>query len=161
MANLYAEEIGTMRERITSYFKTNVWWILVFLLFVIADTLLTMYILVNYFGGEANPFAGSKMFDWSFHFWRIDTVLIMIPLISLMPLSFKFVRNWLLQGVTIGYAWSVVNGLTIAMWQVDIGVYQFIPQWAYFFGVLFQFAVGVLILWIIRRLRGRRPIVVH
>lgn len=150
-----------MKERIAEYFKTNKWWILVFLLFVIADTLLTMYILSHYYGGEANPFVGDKLFDWSFHWWRIDTVILIIPLISLLPMSWKFARNWLLQGIIVGYAWTVVNGLSIALFQVDIGIYQFIPQRTYFFGVLFQFAVGILILWIYRRIRGRRPITVH
>jgi hypothetical protein len=145
-----------MRERIALYFKSNVWWIVTFLLFVIADTLLTMYVVSHYYGTEINPFVGNKLFDWSFHWWRIDTVMLIIPLISLLPLSWKFARNWLLQGITIGYAWTVLNGMCVALWQVDIGIYQFIPQWAYFFGVLFQFTIGVLILRIVRMIHNKK-----
>lgn len=161
MESLYEKENGKMRERVIGYFKDNKWWILTFLLFVIADTGLTMVLLMYYFGIEANPFAGSKMFDWSFHFWRIDTVIILIPLLSLTPLSWKFTRNWLLQGITVGYGWTVLNGLSIWLLGADIGLYQFITKEWYFLGVMFQFAVGMGILWVYRRIRGRRSLVVH
>jgi len=137
-----------MKERIIEYFKTNKWWIFVFLLFMIADTGLTMYIMSHYYGMEANLFAGDKIFDWSFHFWRIDTVLIIIPLISIM--KSKFIRNWLLQGITVGYGWAVLNGVSVALFQFDIGIFQFLPLWAYYFGVLFQFGVGMFLLWVYR-----------
>jgi len=141
-----------MKQRAIEYFKTNKWWIFVFLLFIVADTALTMYILSHCYGMEANPFAGDKVFDWSFHFWRIDTVLIAIPLISIM--KWGFAQNWLLQGITVGYGWTVLNGITMALFQVDIGIFQFLPLWAYYFGVLFQFAVGIVLLWVYRRLFG-------
>jgi hypothetical protein len=151
-----------MRERVIGYFKDNAWWIFTFLFMVIADTALTLFILANHYGIEANPLIGDKLFDWSFHFWRIDIVLLLIPLIALMPLSFKFVRNWLLQGITVGYGWSVVNGLTIALFKVDIGIYQYIPQPLYFVGIVLQFTVGFVILWLYRRLgRGNRIVDIH
>lgn len=143
-----------MKERIVEYFKTNKWWILVFLIMVIADSLLTLFIVANKYGVEANPFVGDKVFDWSFHFWRIDAVLLMIPLISM--LKWSFARNYLLQGVTVAYGYTVLNALCILLFDVDISIYQFIPQWLYFPGVLFQFSMGMIVLWIYRRIRGRR-----
>lgn len=145
-----------MKERFDGYFKKNWKWIVSFLVLVILDSILTIWILHNELGYEANPFVGDKVFDWSFHWFRIDVVIIMIPIIAMMPLSFTFVRNWLLQGITVGYSWSVINALTILLFKFDIGIYQFIPGWAYFLGIAFQFAVGFLVLWVFRRLRGRR-----
>lgn len=141
-----------MKERFLKYIRENFWWIFAFLMIVISDTLLTMFILHNQLGYEANPFIGDKMFDWTLHWFRIDMVMVIIPFIALMPLSFTFVRNWLLQGVTVGYSWSVINEVSILSFQTDIGIYQFLPGWAYFFGIAFQFAVGFLILWVVRKL---------
>jgi hypothetical protein len=144
-----------MKERITEYFKTNKWWILTFLVFMILDSLWTI-LLLNKAGFDANPFSGSKQFDWSWHWWRIDMVLVLIPILSIT--KWNFTRNWLLQGITVGYGWSAINGLSDLLLGVDIGIYQFLPQWLYFFGVLFQFGMGMVVLWIYRTVRGKEKV---
>ena len=145
-----------MKERIVEYFKTNKWWILAFLIMVVADSLLTLFIISSKLGVEANPFVGDKLFDWTFHFWRIDAVIIMIPLISI--LRWPFSRNYLLQGVTVAYGYTVLNALCSLLFKTDISFYQYIPQWAYFFGVLFQFGMGMIALWIYRTVRGKEKV---
>ena len=145
-----------MRERIVSYFKTNKWWILTFLIFVLADSGLTLYILINTLGVEANPFIGGNMFDWSWHFFRIDIVFFIIPVLSM--LKWPFARNWLLQGCTVGYAWTIANEISIILFKTDINIYQFLPSWAYLFGVLFQFFMGIVILWVYRNIQKDRQI---
>jgi len=141
-----------MKERFIKYFKENWKWVIAFAVIMILDTILTLWIIHNELGYEANPFIGDKVFDWTFHWFRIDMVFIIILLVALMPLSFKFVRNWLIQGITVGYSWSVINALFILLWKIDIGIYQFIPGWAYFFGILFQFGIGLLVLWMFRKI---------
>ena len=144
-----------MRDRFIEYFRQNYKWIFTFLVFMILDSLWTI-LLLNKAGIDTNPFSGTKEFDWSLHFWRIDTAIVLIPLIALT--NWGFARKWIIQGITVGYGWSVVNGLSDLLFGVDIGIYQFIPQWMYFFGVLFQFAVGLIILWVYRNIRGKEKV---
>lgn len=147
-----------MKQRFVDYFKQNKWWIFSFLVIMLLDSVLTLTILIGQFGQEANPLIGGHMFDWTFHFLRIDSVLLIIPFVALTPIDWKFTRNWLIQGVTVGYAWSVVNEICILLFKCDINIYQFLPGWAYFFGVAFQFGMGMLILWVYRKVRGEKAI---
>jgi hypothetical protein len=125
---------------------------------VIVDTALTMALLGSK-GIDINPLVGTKEFDWAPHFWRIDVVLLFIPFIAMT--KWKFTREWLLQGITVGYGWSVLNALCILLIGVDISIYQFLPVWAYVFGIIFQFSVGLGILWVFRRISERRVLDIH
>lgn len=142
-----------MKARIVEYFRTNKWWILIFLLLVVADGVLTILLLTNQYGIEANPFVPAQgiSIDWTFHMFRIDVVLLLIPLIAMTP--WLFTRNWLLQSFIIAYAWTILNNaiMLASKGAVAISVYNFMPN-LYLVGFLLQFLVGVLILWAARRL---------
>jgi len=142
-----------MKERCLSYFWHNKWWILSFAVLMVLDSLFTI-LLLSKFGLDANPFSGSKQFDWSWHWGRIDSVLFLVPILSIT--KWKFTSNWLFQGIVVGYGWSVVNSLSELLFGVDIGIYQFLPGWAYLLGVLIQFFMGLIILWVYRNLRGKK-----
>jgi hypothetical protein len=144
-----------MRERFLSYFRTNTWWILTFLIFVITDAILTSILISNKLGIEANPFIRDSVhsFDWGFHLLRIDMAILLIPFIALT--KWDFTRNWLLQSFTIGYAWTILNSLSILIIGVDISIYQFLPTYLYLVGFVAQFLLGLIILLLYRHLRTR------
>ena len=141
-----------MKARIAEYFRTNKWWVLSFLLLVLANAILTCILLINQYGEEANPFIKSQVqsFDWSFHLFRIEVVLLIIPLIAMTPWSFT--REWLLQSVTVAYIWTVLNSIVMPLsaGTINISIYQILPPYFYLIGFFIQFLVGVVFLYFAR-----------
>ena len=141
-----------MKARIVEYFRTNKWWILSFLLLVLTDAVLTCFVLINKYGMEANPFVQGQVqsFDWNFHIFRIEVVLLIIPLIAMTP--WAFTRNWLLQSVVVAYVWTVLNSVVMLLsaGNVNISVYQLLPSYLYLLGFAVQFLVGLVFLYCAR-----------
>lgn len=150
-----------LRERFIGYFTKNALWILAFLIFVIVDAILTTILIGNRLGIEANTFIRDSInsFDWGFHILRMDIAILLIPIIALT--RWDFTRNWLLQAFTIGYAWTILNSISILSFNTDISVYQFLPTYLYLIGFVAQFLVGLLVLLLVRWLRVRRTAAIH